>query len=407
MVKRLQKINSLILSNYASSIGICFAIFVALTVVFAFDLEDQIFESQVSLKADEMSLSQPHQAGTGGTVSTLEMQYYYGTGAMPKWLANQIEPDWADGAYEIFGGERGHFHLAVRSNNEADKFYLIFDARPYVRSTEQIREFIILVVALGGLMLLVTGFFLIRMTRKVTTPVEKIALAAVSGTPLDQTDLHQDSLPVEIAALANAIAEKDRRIENLLEREKEFNHDVSHELRTPLSVAIGAAEIVEKEEAKSGALTRLITSLGDMQLLTEGILWLGRTPEQRESCNAKKECEYAVQTNRHLLQDRKVEVEIAGDATIDMPIPAAVAQVILGNLVRNAFRYTEEGSVTISVSERKVTVEDTGVGYGNATNGNSGFGIGLSLVKRLCSHFRLQVIVAPRNGDGTEATVGW
>ena len=407
MVKRPTKISALVYRNYAGSIGVCFAIFVVLTVLFAFNLEDKIFENQVSVKADEIAISQSYQVGTAGAVSGLEMQYYHGTDAMPDWLAGQIKPDWTNGEYEVFGGEKGHYHLAVRGKSSAGKIYLIFNARPFVRSTDQIQEFVIFLVILGGLMMVIVWFFLLRMTRKVTAPVEKIASAAVSGTPLKQVDFDQDNIPAEIATLAKAITEKDNRIQSLLDREREFNRDVSHELRTPLSIAIGAAEIVEKEQVKTGALGRLITSLGDMQLLTEGILWLGRTPDQGESCNAKAACEYAIRTNKHLLADRKVNAEIVGEATVNMPVPETVAQVIIGNLVRNAFRYTENGSVTLSFSEGQLCVEDTGVGYGNVTKDNSGFGVGLSLVKRLCAHFGLQIVIANRDNQGTKATIRW
>lgn len=376
-----------------------------MAVMFQFSLEDEIFGNQVSVKADQLSSSVQYEKGTKRTVSGLEMEYFHGTEAMPKWLISQIKSDWKAGEYEVFGGEHGHYHLAVRGEGEA-KQYLIFNARTYVRSTEQVWGFVILIALLGGLMLLVTIFFVRRMTKKLSIPIEKMAAAVTSLSPLEPATLGSSDGPVEIEVLAKAIADKDRHIQNLMQRERQFNRDVSHELRTPLAVAVGAVEIIDKAGHKSPAFTRLESSLGNMRLLTEGILWLGREPDST-SCNAWNASKYAIEANEHLLRDDKVEIDISGNKDIDMPVPEAVAQVIIGNLIRNAIGYTNEGSVSLSISERNVSIQDTGIGLDESLNDNAGFGIGLSLVKRLSSHFGMKIAVAAREEGGTAATISW
>lgn len=376
-----------------------------MAVMFQFSLEDEIFGNQVSLKADQLSLLGQHERGTKKTVSGLEMEYFQGTEAMPKWLASQIRPDWKTGEYEVFGGEHGHYHLAVRGDGEA-KQYLIFNARPYVRSTDQVSRFVALIGLLGGLMLLVTIFFVRRMTKKLSMPIEKMAAAVSSNRTLEPVNLGLGGAPDEIGVLARAIVDKDRHIQNLVHRERQFNRDVSHELRTPLAVAVGAAEIIEKDGHKSSAFTRLESSLGNMRLLTEGILWLGREPDST-SCNAWKASKHAIASNEHLLRDDKVEIDICEHKDVDMPVPEAVAQVIIGNLIRNAIGYTNEGLVSLSISERNVSIQDTGIGLDESRNDNAGFGIGLSLVKRLSSHFGMKIVVAAGKEGGTTATISW
>lgn len=405
MNRRPQKVNDLVLRNFVTSISICFLITVFMAVMFQFSLEDEIFGNQVSVKADQLSSSVQYEKGTNRIVSGLEMEYFHGTEAMPKWLAGQIKSDWVAGEYEVFGGEHGHYHLAVRGEGET-KQYLIFNARTYVRSTEQVWGFVILIALLGGLMLFVTVFFLLRMTKKLSLPIEKIASAVTSGKMLEHASLELSGAPVEIKVLADAIAEKDKHIQNLMERERQFNRDVSHELRTPLSVAVGAAEIMEKEGQKGAPFQRLASSLGNMQLLTEGILWLGREPDDSATCNVWKTCLHAIELNKHLLDEGNVEIEIAGSENIEMPVPEAVAQVIVGNLVRNAFGYTDQGTVSFSISNGRLSIDDTGIGIGEAAS-NTGFGIGLSLVERLSSHFDMQVSVDARSEGGTSAVVSW
>ncbi len=376
-----------------------------MAVMFQFSLEDEIFGNQVGMKADQLSSSVQYEKGTKRTVSGLEMEYFHGTEAMPKWLAGQIKSDWVVGEYEVFGGQHGHYHLAVRGEGEA-KQYLIFNARAYVRSTEQVWGFVILIALLGGLMLLVTIFFVRRMTKKLSIPIEKMAAAVTSHSPLEPATLDLSDGPAEIEVLAKAIADKDGHIQNLMQRERQFNRDVSHELRTPLAVAVGAVEIMEKEGQKGAAFKRLASSLVNMRLMTEGILWLGREPNDRAKCNVSEVCSYAIGVNEHLLRGARVTINVSGKEDVDMPVPEAVAQVIIGNLVRNAIGYTNEGTISLSISEGTVSIDDTGIGFGESTS-DDGFGIGLSLVERLSSHFGIQVSIDARPEGGTSAVVSW
>ncbi|MDO9322849.1 MAG: ATP-binding protein, partial [Pseudomonas sp.] len=69
----------------------------------------------------------------------------------------------------------------------------------------------------------------------------------------------------------------------------------------------------------------------------------------------------------------------------------------LGNLLRNAWHYTNSGQITLRLHEQGFVVEDTGVGIaederenvfqpfvrGTAARGD-GLGLGLSLVRRIC-----------------------
>ena len=192
-----------------------------------------------------------------------------------------------------------------------------------------------------------------------------------------------------------------------MERERQFNRDVSHELRTPLAVAVGAAEIIEKNGFKSAAFSRLESALANMRLLTEGILWLGRDATAETKSNAWAACQRAIDANEHLVDKAKIDISISGENDIEIPIPGPVADVIIGNLIRNAICYTEEGAVTISVAPDLIEIEDTGVGMDQSENDNLGFGIGLSLVNRLSAHFGTNVSVNSPETGGTIANISW
>jgi signal transduction histidine kinase len=67
-------------------------------------------------------------------------------------------------------------------------------------------------------------------------------------------------------------------------------------------------------------------------------------------------------------------------------------QIIIENLVQNAVRYTERGGIKIHARSGVFEIKDSGCGFdfqhakqqGVKAKNSSGFGIGLSLVERLC-----------------------
>jgi len=406
MAKKLKRVRGLVLKNYIASAVISFMIFALMVVFFGFDLEDQIFDYQVSQHADE--LQQTYQTlERNGETGAVGMEYFIGTKAMPKWMNELVDPAWEAGTYEVFAEELGHFHVAVRDIG-AEKLFLLFNARPYIRSTSQIKTYLKIIAFMAGLAFLVSLFFMHRMTKRLSEPLEKMAAALAAGEKLDVSGELADGALSELKTLVDAIESRDSRIQLLLERERQFNRDASHELRTPLAVATGAAEVMEAAGSNGAAFGRLKTALADMRHLTDGILWLSRDSSSSETCTPLEICEEATQAYRHLLQDRKVQVMLEETPSgAVMPVPKAVAQVMIGNLMRNAFSYTDEGAVAITISESSVAIRDTGVGFGKAGEGREGFGIGLSLVERLCNHFGLVCHVGLAEGTGTTAVISW
>jgi len=88
------------------------------------------------------------------------------------------------------------------------------------------------------------------------------------------------------------------------------------------------------------------------------------------------------------------------------------------NLIRNAFHFTTRGSVTITIDEAHIGIRDTGLGIdadqlGAVTQSHvkgeksQGFGLGLSIVSRLCKRFGWQLFIESEAGKGTEVRILW
>jgi len=91
-----------------------------------------------------------------------------------------------------------------------------------------------------------------------------------------------------------------------------------------------------------------------------------------------------------------------------------VVAVLIGNLIRNAILYTEQGEVHIDIEDRQLTIVDSSPGipqssierifepfHRAADDNESGFGIGLTIVKSPCDRFHWDIEVSSKRGQGT------
>lgn len=407
MIQQSRRVRSMLMRTFLSAMVTSFSMFALIVVIFAFSLEDEIFELQVRDAVNRFVTENPAPAESQGTLTSLDMDYYVGTDTMPLWLQAEVNPTFRDRPFEVFGGENGHFHAYVHTLEDGRPLYILFNARRFIRSTPQIKGFLLIISSLAGLMLLAAFFFLARMSRRVSGPLEYMADVLADGESVKGRLDVPTRAPQELHTLAQSIEERDARILALIERERQFNRDASHELRTPLAVAFGAAEVLHEKDGGSRALTRLMSAIKDMQQLTEGILWLGRDPGKAQQCDVSSVCTDSVRTYRHLVGDRDITVHVEGLSSTQMPVPEPVAHVMVGNILRNAIAYTERGEVTVCVEEQSVSIRDTGVGFGEVDVSREGFGVGLTLVERLCAHFAIRFDLTTRTEGGTVATLSW
>ncbi|HPG94428.1 MAG TPA: HAMP domain-containing sensor histidine kinase, partial [Dokdonella sp.] len=127
--------------------------------------------------------------------------------------------------------------------------------------------------------------------------------------------------------------------------------------------------------------------------------------------------EQVIDISRPHLGTKPVSVRLDVEQPLFAAAPSSVVAVALTNLISNAFKYTQQGEVTVIVGHGRVAVEDTGPGIAaedaerlfergeRGTTLVKGAGLGLAIVRRLCELYGWKVSLAPRPQGGAVATL--
>ena len=250
---------------------------------------------------------------------------------------------------------------------------------------------------------------------------------------LMQTFANQSVLAIQNARLFREIEDKSRQLEIASQHKSQFLANMSHELRTPLNAVLGytemlldgvygdvtgeAHEILEYIQANGQHLLALINDVLDLSKIEAGQLALTLD-------------EYAVQgvieavasVAQPLAQTKGLDLKvgIAGDLPLGRGDERRLTQALL-NLVGNAIKFTDAGSVTIAATAvgdlLELAVTDTGPGIAptdqdrifdafqqvdnSSTRQKGGTGLGLAISRRIVEMHGGTISVESTLGQGS------
>ena len=225
-----------------------------------------------------------------------------------------------------------------------------------------------------------------------------------------------------------------------LQHEQELNNErlrfytnITHELRTPLTLILGPLEDMQKNNSLSAKDAQKLSVIHQSAIrllnLINQILEFRKTETQnRKLCVCRGNIAALVHETglkyRELNQKPDVEIKLdIEEENITMYFDKEMIQSILDNLISNAIKYTEKGSITIGIrlAERtgicytELWVSDTGYGIHpdalphiferyyqeGGKHQASGTGIGLALVKNLVKLHEGEISVESKLNQGS------
>lgn len=234
----------------------------------------------------------------------------------------------------------------------------------------------------------------------------------------------------ETSELIGRLEKSDRRNGKLISDRQKIMHTITHELRTPLTAIHGYAELIQgsgtmetRHHAESvlQASKRMIAMLNSLLSffqLESGKERMNIAPFRLQSVADALEAEFRPMAEK---KDLKLTVENSADVIL-MGDRERIMQ-IGDNLLSNAIKYTQAGNVSFRSSydgkTLSIIVEDTGSGMSeeerqrvfgeferlsNAAT-QDGFGLGLSIVKRIVDMMHGTIRLESEKGKGSRFTV--
>ena len=156
----------------------------------------------------------------------------------------------------------------------------------------------------------------------------------------------------------------------------------------------------------------------DMSQNLTALLVLAREPSSEAvvegEANLSQIIEDAIQSFQDVCASKDVELNVELDKQVTIKAPSNIISILISNIIRNAFLYTEKGTVKVKLENNKLEVTDTGIGiseedlshifeqgYRGANALGQGSGLGLSLAKRICDYYGWELVIDSQEDHGT------
>jgi len=389
-----------------------------------YDMEDSFIENTMAKEAQFLTEGYQQQ-GVWPTPRNRHMGLYFSKQDLPEPVKSMLALEPNRG--EFYGEQGKHYHLVkipdvkqVYLLAEVSDMLLVRPITGILLTTMLILCFALMIIACA------IAWFLGRKTAK---PLQQLAELVDGVAPEELPDSFADRFPRnEVGILAATLEQTMTRIKQALSREKNFTRDVSHELRTPVAIIKNAVEVYQNNDNTADSLDKagtdeLIKRISDASVQMEQtvvtLLSLAReehTSVDKSSVKLLALIEQAVIDHSYLLNNKSVEVIVDDNTDHSLCLQQGMLKVLLDNLISNAFQYTNSGEVRISYNNNSLIIADTGSGIEAdiadsitevAVKGSqsTGYGFGLSIVKRLCEHQGWQLNV--ESSQGTTISVNF
>lgn len=399
--------------------GTILMIIVASAVRYAInDIDERVLEQNLQTELASFQVrykNNPNQPLPHSAYMTSYLVDINDESGLPAYMRN-LSP----GAYELNNGNKVMQVIIGRVNGK--KLAVELDATLFAQRENRISNVLFFLVIAASVLALWLGYALSQKAIAPVTNLAKVVSVLESNKPAEKLSTHY--VNDEVGELARVFDRYLDRLRDFVAREQEFTSNASHELRTPLTIILGAVELLNTDPGLSlhsrKALERIERAADNMSQIVETLLVLAREDKvsEEEISNISDVVQAVVEDNQHLLSGKPVTLATDIKRDFGLQVPRSIIIILLGNLLRNAIAYTNEGDVVIAIDTPRVLITDTGEGiaseqlprifdrhYRVDNNSAKGRGIGLAIVWRICDRFGWQVDVTSTSGSGTVVSI--
>ncbi|UBZ06744.1 HAMP domain-containing histidine kinase [Salegentibacter mishustinae] len=270
----------------------------------------------------------------------------------------------------------------------------------------------------------------IKPVREISNTISRITRNNLNervSTPHHQDEIH------ELSTNFNALLE---RIENAIEREKQFTSDASYELRTPLATLRGTLEVlirrprsqVEYEEKIKYSLIEIdrMTSTLEQLLLLARLDNSSHQKKHDEWTSLPKLIDESISQFKNAINEKNLKIDLDFNHSDKAHGLYYYSKIIIDNILGNAVKYSRANSniiIGVKTLEDKIirTITDEGIGireedltkiYDSFFRSDAlshkkitGNGLGLAIAKKCADAIGAEIEIKSTFGRGTTVTI--
>ncbi|WP_154224331.1 sensor histidine kinase [Marinicella rhabdoformis] len=418
MPSKSTSLKNIIIRNFIGFAVFSAVLFSTVNFLIAYTIEDQYFNLHLEAEADHLSKYHAEH-GVWPPPRFSYMTFYASSADFPDEISQSLaeEPQ----RVEFKGEGTRYFHIH-RFNQDKGPF-LVSEVSDMLMVRSHTRYIIFSLVMISLLVTVFAIYFAFRLAKRTARPMTHLADSVALLKPNKLPKKFPSNQPEnEVRQLAKAIQQLIKRVTYFISREQHFTRDVSHELRTPIAVIKSSVEVLFQQSEhlniqQRETLRQIDFACVQMEQTVVTLLSLAREQTQKTTTAIKllPLVEKVVLQQQKFLKNKPVVVLIDVNESTELLMHESDLLILLSNLIGNAFQYTQQGTVTIQAEDKQLHIIDTGQGIEESIQphvteplmkgrNSQGFGIGLSLVSRLCEHQNITLKIKT-NDQGTRVSL--
>ena len=305
------------------------------------------------------------------------------------------------GFTEVRGDDGHHYRvLSVLTGGQVVQVAQDLVVRRKLASKLALRTVIPIAVMLP-LLMIVVGW----VVSSSLAPVERVRKQLAERRANDLAPVSATDLPAEVQPMVSEFNALLGRVKQSFEAQQHFVADAAHELRSPLTalkLQVQALQRASDDGVRATAQQRLSAGIDRASRLVEQLLLLARqeaAPMQMQALDLTTLLRQIMVEQTPAAQARSINLGLVRADAVQVTGQADALAILIRNLLENAIKYTPEGGrVDVSLSDARLTVEDSGPGIApedrdrvfdrfyrgsDATLSAGGSGLGLAIVKSI------------------------
>lgn len=190
----------------------------------------------------------------------------------------------------------------------------------------------------------------------------------------------------------------------VFEQQKQFIGNASHELQTPLAITVNKLELLAEDghlsDSQAQSIEEIILTINRLIRMNKSLLLLSKIENYQFEEQSEVSINKLIKSELEELDDissfRDISISLEEKAEIKLTMNAALAQIVVSNLIRNAlFHNVQGGIVHIQIDTNQLEICNTGrdqsldqetifLRFHKHTDRKDSSGLGLAIVKAIC-----------------------